>query len=103
MNPEEQISILYQCAEYGFEDIPTLEKFPARGVDIDTGPPDFETPFACGVRNRYFKLAAFLRKRGANPNVLYRMSLMDSSTRPSTVLAGLANENSQGSPVSLFS
>jgi ankyrin repeat protein len=97
MNPKKQISILYQCAEYGFEDVPTLEKFLARGVGIDIGSPDFETPFACDVRNCYFKLAAFLCKRGANPNALYRMGLMDSSTRPSTVLARLANENSQGS------
>lgn len=97
MNPEKQISILYQCAEYSFEDIPTLEKFLARGVGIDTGPLDFKTLFACGVRNRYLKLAAFLRKRGADPNALYRMALMDSATRPSTVLARLANENSQGS------
>jgi hypothetical protein len=94
MNLEKQISILYQCTEYGFEDIPTLEKFLARGVGIDTGPLDFKTLFACGVRNRYFKLAAFLRKGATNPNALYRMGLIDSSMRPSTVLARLANENS---------
>lgn len=45
MNPEKQISILYQCAEYGFEEIPTLEKSLVRGVGIDTGPLRLRNPF----------------------------------------------------------
>jgi hypothetical protein len=71
MNPEKKISILYYCAENGFEDIPTVERFLQKGVGVDSGPPDFETPFACAVTNRCFKLAGFLRERGANPNALY--------------------------------
>jgi hypothetical protein len=95
MNPEKQLSVLHCCAEHGFEDIPNIDRFLQQGVEVDKAPLDFETPFACAVTNRCFKLGAFLREKGADPNVLYRRSLFRSTTYHSTLLGLLVNENSR--------
>jgi ankyrin repeat protein len=94
MNPEKQLSVLHCCAEHGFEDLPTIDRFLQQGVEVDKAPLDFETPFASAVTNRCFKLGGLLRQKGADPNALYRQGLFGSATYHSTLLGFLVNENS---------
>lgn len=96
MNPITPMSILYQCAQIGFQDVPTIEEF-LKQVGVDDNAQDFSTPFALAVLNRCFVLAELLRDRGANVNALFTRVGGNTFTYPTTLLQALAEENSQGS------
>ena len=97
MSQDNQVSILYCCADHGLEHMPTIQLILELGVDVDKTPPDYQTPFACAVANRCFKLAGFLREKGADPNTLYRKGLFNHTAYPSTLLGFLVIKNSQSS------
>jgi ankyrin repeat protein len=73
----DRLTYLYECASSGHSDHSVAEKLVSRGVPVDEpGPADYETPFACAVRNRSFALASWLVQQGANPHVEYSRGFM---------------------------
>jgi len=90
-------TILYQCAESGYQELSIIDRFLAGGVGIDDRPEEYETPFVCAVRNRCFNLAEYLLSKGANPNAMATKGLMFSASEPITLLGALVSENSQSS------
>lgn len=98
MNSSNPISIIHGCAESGFEDLSIVSSFLDAGIGVDSGPVGFITPFVCSVLNRCFRLAEFLREKGANVNALFTGGFLGHSTRyPITILNALVWENSPGS------
>ncbi|KAJ9648632.1 hypothetical protein H2199_001487 [Coniosporium tulheliwenetii] len=91
------LSALYQCALASFEDLTVAEELCGRGLGIDDGPPDYETPFVCAVRNGCYTLADFLRRKGANVNALSTRGLLWSSKRLQTLLGLLVLNNGPSS------
>lgn len=92
------ISIIHGCAESGFEDLSIISSFLDAGIGVDAGPVGFITPFVCSVVNRCFRLAEFLREKGADVNALFTRDFLGYSTRyPVTILNALVGENSPGS------
>ncbi|KEF58404.1 serine/threonine protein kinase [Exophiala aquamarina CBS 119918] len=90
----EPVTMLYLCA-WGANDDPAFaELLIAKGLDanVDDGPVDYETPFACAVRNRCFRLAELLWRNGADPNAEFNEGLWFSQTTKMTLLGHLVSE-----------
>ena len=96
-NTPEETTALYSSAYYSFENIDILESILTKGVHVDHVSEGHESPFQCAVRSGCFELASFLRKNGADVNILADHGLMWRSRRPNTLLAGLAMQNSPSS------
>jgi ankyrin repeat protein len=92
-NAETKLSALYQCASASLEEIEVAAALLDRGLGVDAGPPGYETPFQCAVRNGCYRLADFLRSQGANVNALCRGGLMWKSSKPESLLSLLARNN----------
>jgi hypothetical protein len=86
-------SALYQCVLASLEDLMLAEELCKRGLGVDDGPSDYETPFMFAVRNGCFKLADFLRSHGADVNALCSRGYMWSSTTRHTLLFMLLRNN----------
>lgn len=55
----DRLTYLYECASSSHSDHSIAEQLVLRGVlVVEPGPADYETPFACAVRNRSFALAS---------------------------------------------
>lgn len=96
-NTAEEITAFYLSAYSSFENLNVLQSVLAKGVHVDHGSPDHETPFQCAVRSGCFRLASFLRENGANVNILANRGLMWQSRRLHTLLGGLVSLNSSSS------
>jgi len=86
-------SALYQCVVASLEDLMLAEGLCQRGLGVDDGPSDYETPFMFAVRNGCFKPADFLRSHGANVNALCSRGYMWSSVTRHTILLVLHRNN----------
>jgi ankyrin repeat protein len=93
-NSETKLSALYRCASASLEDTEVAMALLARGLGVDAGPSDYETPFQCAVRNDCYTLADFLRDQGAKVNALCRQGLFWISSKPESLLSLLARDNS---------
>jgi ankyrin repeat protein len=89
-----KLTYLYECASAGHADSSMAEKLLSKGVPIDASPKDYETPFACAVRNRCFNLASYLLEHGANSHVEYSQGFMFELEYPSSILGVLIKEQS---------
>jgi ankyrin repeat protein len=86
-------SALYQCVLASVEDLVLAEELCRRGLRVDDGPLDYETPFMFAVRNGCYKLASFLRHQGANVNALCSRGYMWTSHTRHTLLLLLLRNN----------
>jgi ankyrin repeat protein len=91
---EEPVTMLYLCAWTANDDPAFAKLLIGNGVDVgvDDGPVDYETPFACAVRNRCFKLADFMWRNGADPNAEFNEGLWFSQATKMTLLGHLVSE-----------
>jgi len=90
-------SALYQCAISSVQDHKLVEELCRKGLGVDDGPPDYETPFALAVRNGCYELAAILRCKGASPNALYSEGYCWKSRNRHTLLFTLLRNNNPAS------
>lgn len=96
-NDKSGLSALYQCAASSLQDVRVAQELCLRGVGVDDGPEDHESPFCCAVRNGCYVLANFLRSQGADVNRLSARGLLWGSVWPLTLLGLLALNNQPSS------
>jgi ankyrin repeat protein len=91
----DELTSVYECASAGHSDTIIVEQLVLAGAPVDDpGPSNYETPFACAVRNRSFVLASWLLKQGANPNIEYNKGFMFEMGFSRTLLGVLIMEQS---------
>jgi ankyrin repeat protein len=93
------LTYLYQCAAACHADSSFAEELGCPGVSVDAGPDDYETPFACAVRNRCFALAEWLLKQGADPHKEYQKGLLIDIQVPRSLLGILIMEQARSALV----
>lgn len=89
-----ELTNLYECAVSGHSSSEFAKLLISRSIQVDAGPAQYETPFACAVRNRSFELSSYLLQQGADPNVEFSRGLMFEAEYPRTLLAYLIQEQS---------
>jgi ankyrin repeat protein len=93
---------LYLCAVAGHSDAYFAEALLARDALVngfEDADREFETPFACALRGRCFRLAKWLLEHGANPHIEYSKGLMIEIIYASSVLGFLIKEQTRSSLV----
>ena len=85
---------LYYCAFSRHDQTEIAAAILNAGVGVDEGPDGVETPFICAVRSRAFRLARFLLKHRANPNLFFERGLFYIRVVPKTLLGSLLEETS---------
>jgi len=88
----EPVTLLYECAWVANDEPEFAQALIDHGVMVDEAPTDYESPFACALRNRCFSLAECLLQNGADVNREYKYGLYFSRDRRMSVLGHLLAE-----------
>lgn len=94
--PATALTLLYECAQQSHDGVECARMLLHSGVDVDGSPLNYETPFACALRNRCFNLAEFLWEQGADVNAEFQEGNELLSPWPCTVLGQLIQEYNVG-------
>ncbi|KAK3385136.1 hypothetical protein B0H63DRAFT_472415 [Podospora didyma] len=90
-------TMLYECARHLHSGTEFASALIEAGVAVNKTPAGYETPFACALRNRCFKLAEFLWDAGADVNIEYSDGGFMSKSANHTLLGNLVAEYNMGS------
>jgi len=93
---EEPVTLLYECAWTANDNPAFAQALIDHGVAVNETPKYYETPFACAVRNRCFKLAECLYRNGADLNAEFVDGLFFSRNQEMSILGHLVAECSVG-------